>query len=171
MGLRASYSHLQGHAMRAKENTDGTASAFGKCQAFLCFKNWWWKSLQALRYEHERKNISQGGRAQRIRPCCWGRGSSISQPHEWQATSMHFLSSLYREKLWEKSEGLALPRLEQWGAQEWSLNDSPKQKKNKSSNEKHTHRSWFSPAMPRTSFPGHNCANGLFAWPRTVYKR
>ena len=37
----------------------------------------------------------------------------------------------------------------------------PKQKKNESSNEKHIHRSRFQPAMPRTSFPGHNCANGL----------
>ena len=37
----------------------------------------------------------------------------------------------------------------------------PKQKKNESSNEKHINRSRFQPAMPRTSFPGHNCANGL----------
>ena len=36
-----------------------------------------------------------------------------------------------------------------------------KQKKNESSNEKHIHRSRFQPAMPQTSFLGHNCANGL----------
>ena len=37
----------------------------------------------------------------------------------------------------------------------------PKLKKNESLNEKHIHRSRFQPAMPRTSFPGHNCAKGL----------
>ena len=73
-----------------------------------------------------------------------------------------FLCSLDRGKLWEKSKGLALPRLEQQGTRQWSLNDIPKQKKSESSNEKHTHRSRFSPTMPRTSFPGHNCASGLF---------
>ena len=84
----------------------------------------------------------------------------------WQmASNQRFLSSLDREKPWEKSEGLALPRLEQRGTQQWSLNDIPKQKKNESSNEKHTQRSRFSPAMPRTSFPGHNCANGLYLVP------
>ena len=38
-----------------------------------------------------------------------------------------------------------------------------KAEENESSNEKHTQRSCsrISPAMPRTSFPGHNCANGL----------
>ena len=78
------------------------------------------------------------------------------------ASNQRFLSSLDPEKPWEKSEGLALPRLKKRGTQQWSLNDIPKQKKNESSNEKHTQRSRISPAMPRTSFPGHNCANGLF---------
>ena len=102
-----------------------------------------------------------------IRPCCWGRGSSISQPDdsEWQVKKRS-LSSLDRWKLWDKSEGLAMPRLEQRGTQHWSLNDIPKWKKNRLNesskfNEKHTHRSRIWQAMPRTSFPGHNCANGL----------
>ena len=82
------------------------------------------------------------------------------------ANNQRFPSSLDHGKLWEKSKGLALPRLEQRGTSQWSLNDIPKQKKNKSSNEKHTHRSRFSSTMPRTSFPGHNCANGLFWGPR-----
>ena len=44
-----------------------------------------------------------------------------------------------------------------------------KAEKNESSNEKHTQRSRFSPAMPRTSFPGHNCANGLFSHKMPLY--
>ena len=80
------------------------------------------------------------------------------------ANNQRFLSSLVLDhgKLWEKSKGLALPRLEQRGTPQWSLNDIPKQKNNESSNEKHTHRNRFSLTMPRTSFPGQNCANGLF---------
>ena len=77
------------------------------------------------------------------------------------ASNQRFLSSLDSEKPWEKSERLALPRLKKRGTQQWSLNDIPKQKKNESSNEKHTQRSRISSAMPRTSSPGHNCANGL----------
>ena len=37
MRLRASYSHL-GDIGGRKENTDGTAPTFGKCLAFLGFK-------------------------------------------------------------------------------------------------------------------------------------
>ena len=90
------------HAMRAKENTDGTAPPFGKCLTFLGFKSWWWKSSQTLRYEHESENFSQGGCARRIRPCCWGRGSSISQPHKWQVTSAswaHFTVENYERRV------------------------------------------------------------------------
>ena len=47
------------------------------------------------------------------------------------ASNQRFLSSLDREKPWEKSEGLALPRLKKRGTQQWSLNDIPKQKKTK----------------------------------------
>ena len=82
----------------------------------------------------------------------------------WQmASNQRFLSSLDRGKLWENNEGLALPLLEQRGTQQWSLNDISKaEEKWKLKWETHTLRRWFSPAMPRTFFPGHNCANGLF---------
>ena len=59
----------------------------GSVKPYSVSKNWWWKSPQALRHEHESEIFLQGGRAQCIRPCCWGRGSATSQPDEWQVTS------------------------------------------------------------------------------------
>ena len=41
----------------------------GSVKPYSASKNWWWKSPQALRHEHESENLFQGGRAQCIRPC------------------------------------------------------------------------------------------------------
>ena len=73
-----------------KENTDGTAPASGKCLALIGFKEPVVEESTGsyiIRHEHESENFSQGGRAQCIRPCLWGRGSVTSQPDEWQVIS------------------------------------------------------------------------------------
>ena len=120
-----------------------------------------WKSPQAFRHEHESEICLREEVLDASNRGLLGR-RKFDQSAWRMANNQRFLSSLDHGKLWEKSKGLALPRLEQRGTPQWSLNDIPKQKKNESSNEKHTHRSRISPTMPRTSFPGHNCANGLF---------
>ena len=86
MRLRASYSHL-GDIGGRKENTDGTAPAFGKCPAFLGFKQ---LGVDPGRV-HKLFGTSMKAKFFRVlgRKCsmhqtvgCWGRGSSISQ-QEW----------------------------------------------------------------------------------------
>ena len=58
----------------------------GSVKPSSVWMNWWWKSPQALWHDHESENFSQEGLAQCIWSCCWGRGSSISQPDERQVT-------------------------------------------------------------------------------------
>ena len=62
MRLRAPYSHL-GDIGGRKENTDGTAPAFGKCPAFLGFKQLVvdpGSSPQAFRHEQHESEIFLG---------------------------------------------------------------------------------------------------------------
>ena len=170
MRLRASYSHL-GDIGGRKENTDGTAPAFGKCPvaAFIGFKQLVMDPgrLHRLLGTSMKSNFFLGRQCSMHQTVLLGT-RKFDQSAWRMASNQRFLSSLDRGKLWDKSKGLAPPRLEQRGTPPWSLNDIPKEKKNESSNEKHTHRSRFSPTMPQTSFPGHNCADGLFrhsVWP------
>ena len=117
MRLRASYSHLGD--MRAKTKHRWHCTCFREVSCLSRFQRTGrWKSPQALRHEHESEHFSQGRLMcfPCIRPCCWGRGSSISQPDEWQVKKRS-LNSLDRLKLWDKGEGIAMPRLEQRGTQ------------------------------------------------------
>ena len=139
MRLRASYSYL-GNIGGRNENTDGTAPAFGKCPAFPGFK----QLVMDPGRVHKLLGTSMKANFFFGRKCSMHQtvllGTRKFDQSAWRmANNQRFLSSLDRGKLWEKSKGLALPRLEQQGTPQWSLNDIPKQKKNESSNEKHTH--------------------------------
>ena len=84
MRVRASYSHL-GDIGGRKENTDGTAPAFGKCPAILGCK----QLVVDPGRVHKLLGTSMKAKFFLGRKCsmhqtvgCWGRGSSISQPDD-----------------------------------------------------------------------------------------
>ena len=77
----------------------------------------------------------------------------LSLTREFAPSSPCFLNSLDSGKPWLDSEGLVLRPLEneEHNSVRWLAFQN--RKRDDISHEKHTHRSRFSPAMPRTSFP------------------
>ena len=84
--LHASYSHLG--PMRVKRKHRWRCTCFREVSSLTRFQRTGDGRVHRLLGTSMKANIFlQGGRAQCIRPCCWGRRSATSQPDEWQVTS------------------------------------------------------------------------------------
>ena len=145
---------------KTKKSTDGTASALRKRLAFLALP-WSVMRESADSWAREGKWKYFGGSAHCIERCFRSRGSLLLRLDEGQLTSAswaHLTVESYGRIV--KDSSCVHWKSEEHNSGRWLAFQN--RRRDDISNEKHTHRSRFSPAMPRTSFPDNLWKSPLF---------
>ena len=117
--LRASYSHLG--PMRVKRKHRWHCTCFREVSSLTRFQRTGDGRVHRLLGTSMKAKIFAGRTCSMHTTVLLGRGSATSQRDEWQVTSASW-AHLTVKKPWEKSEGLALPRLksEEHNSDRWT---------------------------------------------------